>query len=345
MSREGLFMKKATFLVFGFCLILYLPQALRAQVGLRKVGQSTMNFLLVSNSPRASALGEAYCALGTGVESLFFNPAGVIELNNRFEMQTYTTRWIADINYLAGGFVWNMQRYGAIGISLLSVDYGTIYGTSLLYNAEKDQYPLGYIDLGSVKNVGAYAFGLTYGRAISSQFLIGGSLRLVGQNLGQSQLNSGLKNNNATKLAFDAGVKYLTDFHGFRFGMAIRNFSSNIKREEIDEQLPLLFTMGMAIDLLEVVAPTFSQNNSLNLTVDFLHPNNYSERINYGLEYILFDRFAIRGGYQTNQDLASWSTGIGVNYDIGKTNLRFDYSYSNFDLFDGVNRFSLGIAF
>ncbi|MFH1214114.1 MAG: DUF3308 domain-containing protein, partial [Candidatus Neomarinimicrobiota bacterium] len=143
----------------------------------------------------------------------------------------------------------------------------------------------------------------------------------------------------------DAGVKYNTGFHGFRFGMSIRNFSSNIKREELEEQLPLLFTMGMAIDLLDVVAPAFSQNNSLNLAVDFLHPNNYSERVNYGLEFQLLDHFAIRGGYQTNQDLASWSAGIGLNYDVGKNNLHFDYSYSEFDLFSGVNRLSLGIAF
>jgi len=329
----------AAFLIATFTLYAY------AQVGLKKVGQSTMNFLLVSISPHASAMGEAYCALGTGVESILFNPAGISETTNRFEMQTYNTQWIGDINYLGGSFIWNTQQYGTVGLSLLSVDYGTIYGTSLLSGGEKELFPQGYKDLGKMDNVGAFACGLTYGRAISTQFRIGGDMRIVGQNLGQSQLENGLKDNNAVKLVFDAGVKYNTRFHGFRFGMSIRNFSSNVKREEIDEQLPLLFTMGMAIDLLDVVAPTFSQNNSLNLAVDFLHPNNYSERVNYGLEFLLFDHFALRGGYQTNQDLASWSTGIGLNYDVGKNNLRFDYSYSDFDLFSGVNRLSLGIAF
>jgi len=316
-----------------------------AQVGLKKVGQSTMNFLLVSLSPHASAMGEAYCALGTGAECIFFNPAGISETTNRFEMQTYNAQWIGDINYLGGSFIWNMRQYGAVGLSLLSVDYGTIYGTSLLSGGEKELYPQGYKDLGEVDNVGAFACGLTYGRAISTQFLIGGDIRIVGQNLGQSQLDSGLKNNNAVKMVFDAGVKYNTGFRSFRFGMSIRNFSSNVKREEIDEQLPLLFTMGVAIDLLDVVAPALSQSNSLNLAVDFLHPNNYSEQINYGLEFLLFEHFAIRCGYQTNRDLASWSAGVGLNYDVGKNNLRFDYSYSDFDLFSGVNRLSLGIAF
>jgi len=338
-------MKKVFNLLLAGILIMTLSFSAYAQIGLKKVAQSTMNFLLVSISPYASAMGEAYCALGTGVESILYNPAGISETSNRFEMQTYNTRWIGDINYLGGSFIWNMRQYGTLGLSLLSVDYGTIYGTGLLLNTEKDQYPLGYIDLGKIDNVGAYACGLCYGRAISTRFLIGGDIRIVGQNLGQTQLDNGLKNNNAVKAVFDAGVKYNTGFHGFRFGMSIRNFSSNIKREELEEQLPLMFTMGMAIDLLDVVAPAFSQNNSLNLAVDFLHPNNYSERVNYGLEFLLLDHFAIRGGFQTNQDLASWSAGIGLNYDVGKNNLRFDYSYSEFDLFSGVNRLSLGIAF
>ncbi|MFH1213988.1 MAG: PorV/PorQ family protein, partial [Candidatus Neomarinimicrobiota bacterium] len=242
-------MKKVFNLLLAGILIMTLSFSAYAQIGLKKVAQSTMNFLLVSISPHASGMGEAYCAVGTGVESILYNPAGISETANRFEMQTYSTQWIGDINYLGGSFIWNLRQYGTLGLSLLSVDYGTIYGTGLLLNTEKDQYLQGYIDLGKIDNVGAFACGLTYGRAISTQFLIGGDVRIVGQNLGQTQLDNGLKNNNAVKAVFDAGVKYNTGFHGFRFGMSIRNFSSNIKREELEEQLPLLFTMGMAIDL------------------------------------------------------------------------------------------------
>ncbi|UCE06337.1 MAG: PorV/PorQ family protein, partial [bacterium] len=207
-------------------------------------------------------------------------------------------------------------------------------------------YPRGYIDNGNVSNVGAYSAGLSYGLAVSTQFFIGGNVRLAGQNLGQNVVTNGnLKDNNATKLVFDAGVKYYTGFKSFRFGMAIRNFSSNIKREEISEQLPLLFTMGMAIDLFDLVTPKHSEDNSLTLAIDFLHPNNYSERVNFGLEYKLYRKIAMRGGYQTNQDIASWSVGVGLNSTIGNYDIEFDYSYSNFDIFDGVNRFSMGIAF
>lgn len=333
---------KYSLLIFGFIGII--TPNLYAQVGLEKVAQSTMNFLLVGISPKAGAMGEAFNVIGRGAESVFFNPAGVVESEHRVDLKFYATQWIADINYMGGAVALNAGNFGSLGLSFLSVDYGTIHGTSLILKNEIAQYPLGYKDDGVVDNVGAYALGLTYGKAISTQFLIGGSMRLAGQNLGQSRFAGGVKDNNATKLIFDAGVKYYTGLRSFRFGMAIRNFSSNIKREEISEQLPLLFTMGMALDLFDFVTPMQSETQSLTLAVDFLHPNNYLERLNIGLEYMLFEKIALRGGYQTNRDLASWSAGVGVNTNIGANPVEIDYSYSNFDIFEGVNRLSIGIA-
>lgn len=318
---------------------------LHAQVNLKKVGQSTMNFQLVGVSPRASSMGEAFCAIGKGAESIFFNPAGIAETSTPFDLKMSITQWIADINYTAGALVYNGGPLGSVGLSVLVVDYGDIYATGLLSGSESSSYPQGYKDLGLMSNIGAYSIGLTYGRAVSTQFFIGGNMRLAGQNLGTNQFGDEKRENNAQKLVFDAGVKYYTGLRSFRFGMAIRNFASNLKREEIDEQLPILFTMGFALDLLDFMMPEGHQKQALTLAVDFLHPNNYSERVNAGVEYLLFDTFAFRCGYQTNRDLADWSAGLGVHKQIGKRQVTFDYSYSNFDIFDGVNRLAMGLAF
>ena len=326
--------------------LLLIVSLLQAQVGLNKVAQSTMNFQQVGISARASALGEAFCAVGRGSESIFYNPAGVVETDKTFDLKLCATQWIADINYMAGALSYDMGSYGSVGLSFLSVDYGDIYTTSLLDASESALYPVGYKDTGIASNVGAWSLGLTYGRAISTQFMIAGNARLVSQSLGTTAIAVGSsKDNNATKLVFDAGVKYYTGLKSFRFGMAIRNFSSNIKREEINEQLPLTFTMGTALNLFDLILTSQADENELTLAVDFIHPNNYSERVNVGLEYIFMKKLALRGGWQSNQDLASWSAGLGVHSAIGGSEVAFDYSYSYFDIFDGVNRFSLGIGF
>ncbi len=336
---------KSIKLFWLFSIALLLLTDVRAQVGINKLAQSTMNFQLVSISPKASALGDAYYTLGKGAESIFYNPAGLAEMKNNYEVVMDYTQWIADINYVGGAFAYNMGNWGVVGLSILNVDYGTIYGTQL--DPSKSS-ALGYIETGELSNIGAYSIGFSYAKSISEQFSIGGNIRYVAQNLGDNTFmytdgSTKYQKNNAAKIVFDAGVKYKTGFHDFSFGMAIRNFSSNIKREAIDEQLPLAFTMGAAINALGFVMD--SKEQALYVAVDFLHPNNYSDRVNLGLEYRFMQMFALRGGYQTNRDIASWSAGLGVNTNLAGYDVEINYSISKMEVFDNVNRVSVNLAF
>jgi len=316
-----------------------------SQVDLNKTAQSTMNFLLVGTSSRASALGEAFTAIGSGSECIFYNPSGLASMSKEFEIALNYTNWIADIKYLSGGIAWSLGTNGVVGFNLLTVNYGVINGTSLVGPNEGDIYPLGYKDNGNLGNVSAYSVGISYAKAISEAFSIGGNVKIAGQNLGENNFGSNIKENNATKLVLDAGVRYSTGFKGFVFGMSIRNFSTNIKREEIEEQLPLLFSLGAAINLMEIVDGELAESNSLLAEVDFLHPNNYSERVNMGLEYKLQQMISVRLGYQTNRDLASWSAGLGFNSSISDYDFEVSYSYSKFEFFDSVSRISLNFSF
>jgi len=330
-----------TILSVGICM----TSLLHAQVGLKKLGQSTMNFLQVSLSPKGSSLGDAYTAVGVGAEAIFYNPAALAENDAKFNAVFTTTQWIADITYIAGAIAWNMGSVGTIGFSYLSVDYGDIYATSLLPKATAALDPLGYQDDGMMDNVGSYAIGLTYSRFVSSEFLIGGSIRYVGQQLGESLLATGSKTNKVNKLAFDFGLKYYPGFKSFRFGMSIRNFGTAVKYEEITAQLPLVFALGAAIDVMDFVDPGMSESNSLILATDFSHPNNYTERVSVGLEYCYGNLVSFRGGYQSNLDFGGLSAGFGVTPSFSGKKLEISYSFSKFDVFDRVQRFSLTIGF
>lgn len=337
-------MNKKILLTIIYLIFLLIPFAI-PQTELNKTAQTTMNFLLVGTSSRASAMGEAYVNVGKGAESMFYNPAGLSLLEKNFDINLNYTQWIADITYLSGGVAWNIYDFGVIGAHLLTVDYGTINGTSLISASELSLYPLGYKDNGLVNNVGAYVFGLSYAKTITKEFSMGLTMKLAGQNLGQSTFGSDTKDNDASKIAFDAGVKYQTGFNDFAFGMFIRNFATNVKREEIEEQLPLLFSFGASIDVMQIIQESISNDNSILLAVDFLHQNNYSERINIGMEYTFLSMISLRGGYQTNRDLASWSGGVGFNTSLSDYNIEFNYSYSSFEIFDSVNRISLNFSF
>lgn len=329
---------KIFLVVLAGCLLF---NSVSAQVGIDKLAQSTMNFQLVSISPKASGMGEAFVSIGKGAESMFYNPAGLADAKGQFDAVINYTKWIADINYVGGALSYNMENLGVVGVSFMAVDYGTIYGTQL--DPSKTS-PLGYIETGELDNVGAYSMGLSYAKAISDKFSIGGNLRYVTQNLGENTFVDGRTvKNNASKLVFDAGVKYKTGFNDFTFGMAIRNFSSNIKREAIEEQLPLAFTMGAAINALGFFVDPDEQK--LTVAIDFLHSNSYSDRVNVGAEYRFMKMFAVRTGYQSNRDIAAWSAGLGVNTELGGHEVEVNYSISIMDIFDNVNRFSVNFAF
>ncbi len=316
-------------------------------VGMKKVAQSTMDFLQVGVVPRAAAMGEAYTAVGTGPESVFYNPAGLAEMQGKFGVYVAATKWIADIQYLNGSIAWKFGDIGTVGLNFLTVDYGDVISTSLLDKTTAAANPLGYIDNGVMSNVGAYAFGLSFARPISSIFIIGGNVRYVTQQLGQNittDTNGKLKNNEAHKLVFDMGVKYDTGFKSFRFGMSIRNFATAVKYEEITAQLPMVFAVGGVTDLLDWFFKEHKDHTALFMA-EFTHPNNYTERLHLGLEYSFMNRIALRGGYVTNSDLAGFSFGVGVQQEIMGKNLELGYSYSLYNVFDNINRLSIGFTF
>ncbi|HKJ70087.1 MAG TPA: PorV/PorQ family protein [bacterium] len=310
----------------------------KAQVGLEKVGQSTMNFLKVGVSPTAASLGNAFTTIGTGAESVFYNPSGIAQVSNISAFLS-NTMWIADINYTAAAVAKRFGTIGSFGLNVLSVDYGDITQTQLLSAAD----PQGYREVGPM-DIGAFGVGLSYARQISNQFSMGGQIQYVGQTLGTTGFDTGEQKNQMRKLTLNFGMKFNTGYKGFQFAMAVRNFSSAAQYEEVSAQLPLVFMSGVAIDLLDVMMPGHSENTSLMVASEFLHPNNFTERVNFGAEYQL-GIISVRGGYEHNRDLGGLSAGFGLTPEIGNAIFGINYSYSAMAVFDGVNRFSLVAAF
>ena len=316
-------------------------------VDLKKTGQTTMNFLQVGVSTKASGLADAYTALSSGVESIFTNPAGLSEMTSEYEAFVSSTQWFADIKYLAGAAAWNGGNLGVFGLSFIVVDYGSIKGTSLLSNDAAGTDPNGYTLTGDVPNVGAYSFGLTYVKEVSTKFSMGGTVKYVGQQLGQLVDANGVSDNNKHTWSFDLGIKYYPGIESLRLGMSMRNFSTFVHYQNLNAKasLPLTFALGLGMNLMDVINKDMAQKHALMLSAEFVHPNNYTDRVCAGLEYTFDDMISLRGGYETNHDILSWASGIGVKQTVGGLTFDINYSYSNTEYFDGVNRFSLNVAF
>ncbi len=327
--------------LLSLVLALGLGRSATAQTDIKKVGQSTMGFLNVSVAPRAAGMANAFTAVSEGVGSMMYNPAGLAQLEADTELLVANTQWIAEIQYTGGMIAHTLGNVGTFGVSVLAVDYGDVQGAELLSQSD----PQGYRKT-SILNPSAYAFGVGYSRQISDRFSMGGQLQYVTQSMGETELRSGMTENRARKLTGNFGVKFYPGFESFRFAMSIRNFSTQAKYEEVSAQLPLTFAVGAGIDMLDILMPDHSDGTSFLISSEFLHPNNYTERVNVGAEYTLLNGvIALRGGYQFNRDVQGFAGGFGLAPELGGIVTQINYSYTDMEVFSGVNRFSLGIGF
>ena len=310
-----------------------------AQATIKKVAQTGLQFLKLDVGGRAAAMGGAFMMVGNDANALFYNPAGAAYVPGSLDFFATQTQWVADITYSAGALVKNLGNWGTVGLSYLTSDYGDdIIGTVVSTSLQ------GYEETGKLE-LGAYTIGLAYARMLTNKFSIGGQVKYVSQHLGSSILTAGGNpaENKVNSVAYDVGTIFYPGFKSFRLGMAVRNFSPQLKYQQEGFQLPLTFTVGFAMDMLDLMGE--HPNHSLVMAVDAIHPRDYTERIHVGGEYWFMNMLAVRAGYKSNYDVEGLTAGIGAKYGVGGVNLKVDYSYSDFGAFDAINRFSVGVSF
>jgi len=321
----------------------------------KKLAQTGMKFLQVGSSGRQTAMADAFTAAEGYSASMFYNPAGMARLNATADLSFGQTKWIADIKHLCGSMAYNLGDLGVFGFSAQYVDYGDIEQTILVDKTISSQ---GFIDLGTFKPWAA-ALGVGYARALSDKFSVGGSVKWVKQDLGDSYVQvativkdvnqadsvTGTTQKNAQSvLAFDFGVMYKTGFKSLVFGMAVRNFSKEVTYQKESFQLPLTFKMGLSMNILDI-AEIDPASQSLLLVVDAEHPRDYPEQIRVGAEYLFAQMVALRIGYVSPSDEHNLSYGLGLQQAWFGTQLAVDYSYTPFGVFDAVQRISLRFGF
>ena len=317
-------------------LLLVFACATVSEAQLNKVAQTGLQFLKVDAGARASAMGGAMTLTSYDANAVFYNPAGLARMDHQFDLMFNHTQWIADINYNAVAHAYDFGDIGTFAVHALFADYGEIMGTRVASNAQ------GY-ELTGKLDVSAYSVGLSYARNLSEKFTIGGTVKYVGQQLGSNLMPNGeIKENKVDGFAFDFGTIFYPGWDSFRFGMSVRNFSAEFEYEQESFELPLTFSVGVAMDVFDMFP---MEGQSLLVSVDAVHPRSFSERMKFGAEYTVFDMISLRAGYKTNHDNESFSGGIGLFHEFMSFQVKIDYSYSAMEYFDGVNRFTIGLYF
>jgi len=308
----------------------------------QKLAQTSFQFLSVVSDARGVGMGEAMTGLGLGSSGLFFNPAGMVEMEGDYEVSVSTNRWIADIGHYTLSYGMRLGRYGEYGVLGLSgqvVDYGEFYGTRVDKSTEK-----GYEDTG-IFGLSAWAIGVGYGKRLTDRFSVGGQVRVVRQDLGRSRVPVvsavgdtvlEVRENALMPLAFDFGTRFKTGVRSLVFGMSVRNFSKEVKYVQEGFQLPLVFNLGVSMDVMDVLRGIVP-GERMEVGIEASHYRDHAEQLKVGMEYEGVRGLMLRVGYKSSEDEGGMSFGVGIR---GK-GLGLDYAYTPYGVFDRVQRMTV----
>jgi hypothetical protein len=337
------------YLILLAMMVILIPSMSRSQERTdAKLAQTGLKFLSIGLSARQAALADAFTAVDGSSVSMFYNPAGMARLEGQGDISLGSVNWIASIKHFHTSVAVKAGDIGVFGLSFQYADYGPIEATILANNSQ------GFLDIGAIKP-NAYAVGLGYARAFTDKFSVGGNVKFVRQDLGSgitqasyvgtagsySSANVTSENKNALDvIAFDFGLMYRTGFKSLTLGMAVRNFSREVTYQKESFQLPLVFRIGAAMNVFDLVGFE-REKQSLLVTVDAEHARDFPEQVKVGLEYVFMDAISARVGYVGPADEHSLSYGVGVQYQ----HFAVDYAYTPFGIFTEVNRFSVRMWF
>lgn len=308
------------------------------------LGASGAKFLNVPMGARAASMGGAVISSINDASAVFWNPSGITGVTES-AVHFSSLNLYSQFDMNSASIVHNFGDAGALAASFVSMSMKkTEITTELQPNGTGRYYDAQDI-----------ALGITYARALTTEFSIGVTAKYVNQRIW---------NEVADGMAFDIGTQYKINFNNLIIAMSMTNFGGDLKfdgedlnitslrdnnypisrlapgrLETSDYPLPLNFQVGVGID---IVNDDFVKMRG---EIDATHPNDYDERINAGTEISFVDRVFLRGGYRFNYDDENFTAGAGFNFQLGNSIVRFDYAYANFTLLPDLHRYSVEIDF
>lgn len=329
------------------------------QLQAQKVGTSSLQFLKVMPTARATAMGDAFVSLANGADAAFWNPAGLTSLDNH-DITTTLTMWLFDTKQIALAYGLPMGNWGTLGFQFHYVDYGRFEETRA--DVVDLVIPANGVPFFNAGLTGrsftpySYLVGLSYAVKFTDKFSAGATVKYAMESLWSDQaitmVNSVTGEETTYKtyadvVLFDFGMLYNTGFRSVQIGVSVQNFGGQVKFADAAHPAPLAFRLGSSANLFGKQGLLFTdQTNRLTFAYDLFQPNDYKQQMHLGAEYSFSETIALRAGYKVYYDSEGLTFGGGIQTDLSGWPVSFDYSYGKMsEYLNTVHRISLGVQF
>jgi hypothetical protein len=304
----------------------------------RRSGTAGAQELLIPIGSRGTSMGGAVLATVSGVESMYWNPAGLASLEGTEVMFSHLP-YFADININYIGLATKIEGFGTIGFGAKVVDIGEIEETT-------EERPDG---TGRVFSPSLMVFNVSYAKVMTANVSFGFSTMYVYEDIFDVQ---------ATGLAFDAGFVYEPRWNGLSLGLTIKNYGGEMSFGGIGFDRPIdqrpLRPVNAKFDLPSSINIGFgydfvNEGDNFASVSGAFQSNNYSQDAWYGgFEYVYDEKYSLRGGYQysdVDDYLYGLTFGGGIVIPFGEASLGFNYTWQDNEVFDANQFFTVTANF
>lgn len=308
--------------------------------------------LLIPVSARGLAMSGAYISGITGLDAIFYNPAGFGGSDFGTEAMFSYMSYIADIGFSFAAVGVNLGDLGALAFNLRTLDFGDIPVTTV-------DNPYGS---GTTFSPSFFIGGITYSNSLTDRIRVGINLNLISESI---------INTSASGFAFDAGIQYdgLAGVEGLKMGVVLKNLGSQLKydgedllRTAVDPssqrgpqfykidaasfELPSQLELGLAYSY------RFDESYKAIFASSFQNNNFSNDEYKLAGEFSFEDMFFLRGGYtyvkenadDTNQSLWGPTFGAGLILHTG-VDISVDYAFRSVDYFDANHMVTIKLGF
>lgn len=303
-----------------------------------RIGSAGAQELRIPYGSRGTAMGGAVVANTYGIESMYWNPAGLASLEGTQAMFSYLP-YIADIDQNFVGIATHIEDFGTIGVGAKVMSIGDIEETT-------GDFPEG---TGYVFSPSLTVLNLTFARVLTANVSFGVTTMFINENIHEVS---------ATGMAFDVGFMYNPGWHGVRLGLTMKNYGGEmtftgrgfergldghpVNPNATSFDLPASINIGVSYDFLDD-GPNFASISS-----NFRSNSFSNDLIQGGFEYAYNGLYFLRGGYNYSQQdewINGATLGAGLTYEMGETKLTFEYAWNQTEVFDDNQYFTVTASF
>jgi len=290
-------------------------------VGLGNVtgmAETAISVLNIDPGVQIMGVGGAGVALAEGAETLYYNPAGLSDLEG-ISFSSFYSSHMGVASYSA--FSLTFRNWG---VGFLMFDSGNITG----YDASGDPMPetLSYGSTAILFGFGVDPKNLAFIPALPIDFSLGGRIKYVSAAVGDAS-GSGFAFDLAYRMTFPAMRVGPVGLSDLTFGLTATNLFGGLNYGAHSESLGVNLRLGGSARIAEIVLIT----SDLDLSGQF----------HAGAEYKPVRNFAIRVGMLTQSGVMSLTLGLGINVE----GFLIDYAYISHPTLSGSHRISLAIDF